>query len=366
MISTLLRLREKSLRPAFFPGVLALLFLGRLVSAQTRPIPIPTPHPREMPDAVRVSSNLVMMPVLVTDSQGQVVHGLKIEDFRLQEEERVQQITEMGDPELVPLDIALLLDISSSVSQKGFFTFQQTAAVAFLMQVMKSADNAAVFGISGQPVLISPLAPSQVTAETILKIPRTNSAVPTAFYDTVAAAAKYLIEKSPSGHRRVIIALTDGDDNFSKQIRDLSIEAAANRRGENISRGLTSLLQAKHSLAVQDTQRAVQEAEALFYSVNPGGPRGRMNVIATRAQTGMQTVADATGGSAFLPDSDKDLEKVFRQVAAELRGQYLLQYYRNSETPPGQFRHIKVETPAKPELKIRARQGYYAKQGGSK
>jgi len=77
-------------------------------------------------------------------------------------------------------------------------------------------------------------------------------------------------------------------------------------------------------------------------------------------------VADATGGTAFLPDSDKDLETVFRQVAAELRGQYLLMYYSDSAAPAGQFRHIKVATPARQELKVRARQGYYAKQAGSK
>jgi len=272
----------------------------------------------------------------------------------------------MGDPELVPLDIALLFDISSSVSQKGFFTFQQSAAAAFLMHVMKSADNAAVFGISGQPVLISPLAPSQVTSETILKIPRTKSAVPTAFYDTVAAAAKYLIEKSPTGHRRVIIALTDGDDNFSKSIRDLSIQANERYRSAATSRGTLASLQAKHSLAVQDTQRAAQEADAIFYAVNPSGPSSKKNSISSRAQAGMEAVADATGGTAFLPASDKDLETVFRQVAAELRGQYLLAYYGDSEAPPGQFRHIKVATPTRPELKIRARQGYYAKKAPTK
>jgi Ca-activated chloride channel family protein len=117
---------------------------------------------------------------------------------------------------------------------------------------------------------------------------------------------------------------------------------------------------------VQYVQQVVQKADATFYSVNPGGPSVHMNVMASRAQTGMQTVADATGGSAFLPDSDKDLEKVFRQVAAELRGQYLLGYYGDSEAPPGQFRHIKVVTPTRPELKIRARQGYYAKKPPTK
>jgi Ca-activated chloride channel family protein len=121
--------------------------------------------------------------------------------------------------------------------------------------------------------------------------------------------------------------------------------------------------QKQHRLAVQYVQQAVQKVDATFYSVNPGGPSVRMNVIATRAQSGMEAVATATGGSAFLPDSDLDLEKVFRQVAAELRGQYLIQYYGNSEATPGQFRRISVAVPGHPELKVRARQGYYAKKG---
>lgn len=311
---------------------------------------------------VRVSSNLVMVPVSVTDSQGQAVQGLKMEDFRLEEEGRVQQITEMGDPEQVPLDIALLFDISSSVSQKGFFAFQQSAAAAFLKQVMKPADKAAVFGIAGEPTLIQPLSSTEVAAAKILTIPAATSPVPTAFYDTVAAAAKYLMENSPGRHRRVIIVLSDGDDNFSNQIRDISqAEARANLRGEPTASASLAGLQVKHRVAVQGTLQVVQKADAIFYAVNPGGPSVRMNVISTRAHTGMQAVADATGGTAFLPDSDKDLEKVFRQVAAELRGQYLLQYYANSEAPAGQFRRIQVATPSRQDLRVRARQGYYAK-----
>ncbi len=379
-VKMILRIRGKFLQPALLPGVLAIVLFGGMVSAQTvkdlpppppiprlKPTPTPTPPPPEVLDVVRVTSNLVMVPVSVTDSQGQAVQGLKREDFRLEEEGRNQQITEMGDPEQVPLDIALLFDISSSVSQKGFFAFQQSAAAAFLKQVMKPVDKAAVFGISGEPVLISPLSSTEVAAAKILAIPPATSPVPTAFYDTVAAAAKYLIENSPGNHRRVIIVLTDGDDNFSNRIRDLSIaEARANLRGEMTASGALASLQAKHRVAVQVTQQVVQKADAIFYAVNPGGPSVRMNVISMRAHTGMQSVADATGGTAFLPDSDKDLERVFRQVAAELRGQYLLQYYGNSEAAPGQFRRIQVKLPARPELRIRARQGYYAKTASTK
>jgi Ca-activated chloride channel family protein len=329
-----------------------------------KPTPTPTPPPQEVLDVVRVTSNLVMVPVSVTNSQGEAVQGLTIKDFKLKEEGRDEQITEMGDPEQVPLDIALLFDISSSVSQKGFFAFQQNAAAAFLKQVMKPTDKAAVFGISAEPILIQGLSTAESAAAKILTIPPATSPVPTAFYDTVAAAAQYLTDNSPGRHRRVIIVISDGDDNFSNRIREYSIaDAQANLRGEIPASGVLAALQAKHRVAVQDTQKAVQKADAIFYSVNPGGPSVRMNVISSRAQAGMQVVADATGGTAFLPDSDKDLEKVFRQVAAELRGQYLLQYYGNSEATPGQFRRIQVTIPAQSELRVRARQGYYAKAG---
>jgi len=114
--------------------------------------------------------------------------------------------------------------------------------------------------------------------------------------------------------------------------------------------------------AVADVQQAAQKADAIFYSVNPGGPSVRLNQIAMRAETGMEAMAEATGGTAFIPDGEKDLERVFRQVAAELRGQYLLQYYGTSEAPAGQFRRIQVTIPARADLRVRARQGYYPKK----
>jgi hypothetical protein len=88
-----------------------------------------------------------MVPVSVTDTQGQPIPGLQIPDFHLEEEGKQQEIAEIGDPEQVPLDIAILFDISSSVSQKGFFAFQQNAAASFLRLVMKPVDKAAIYTI---------------------------------------------------------------------------------------------------------------------------------------------------------------------------------------------------------------------------
>jgi Ca-activated chloride channel family protein len=86
-----------------------------------------------------------------------------------------------------------------------------------------------------------------------------------------------------------------------------------------------------------------------------------LNVMTKRGQDGLQQIAEATGGTAFVPDREEDLDGVFAQIAAELRAQYLLQYYSNSKAAGVQFRRVAVTMPARPELRLRARQGYYPK-----
>src|SRR5918993_446797 len=112
-------------------------------------------------DVIKTTSNLVMVPVSVTDQQGQAVQGLQVADFRLEEEGKQQEISGIGDPEQVPLAIALLFDVSSSTSQKGFFASQQNAAATFLKLVMKPSDKAAIFTITDKPAVIQPLASAQ-------------------------------------------------------------------------------------------------------------------------------------------------------------------------------------------------------------
>jgi Ca-activated chloride channel homolog len=370
--------RHKYSLPALLLGALVFFFVAASTSAQRlrdlppppappryKPKPTPTPPPpsENEIDVVKISSNLVMVPVSVVDTKGQPVRGLQKDDFHLNEEGRTQQIAEIGNPEQVPLDIALLFDISSSVSQKGFFAFQQKAAASFLQQVLKPIDRAAIFTIGEEPGLVQPLAPAATAAAKLLTIPAATAPVPTAFYDTVSAAARYLIDNSAERHRRVIVVISDGDDNFSHMVRDMTIaEARASETGETTPAAARVNLQARHREAVIEVERAVQRADATFYSINPGGASVRLNQISMRAESGMQSIAEATGGAAFVPDSEKDLEPVFSQVAAELRGQYLLLYYSNSQSSAAPFRRIAVSVPAHAELRVRARQGYYPKK----
>jgi Ca-activated chloride channel family protein len=228
---------------------------------------------------------------------------------------------------------------------------------------MKPADKAAIFTITDQATMVQPLASAETSAAKMLTIPAATTPGPTAFYDTVSAAAKYLMANAPSNYRRVIVVLSDGDDNFSEIIRELSMaEARAVQSGKQPFAGTRAGLQQRHQVAVAAVEKSVQQADVIFYSVNPGGPSVKLNQIAMRAERGMESIAEKTGGTAFVPDSDQDLERVFRQVAAELRGQYLLQYYANADAPPGQFRKIEVAVPARNDVRVRARQGYYAKK----
>jgi Ca-activated chloride channel homolog len=298
----------------------------------------------------------------VVDAKGEPVKGLQVTDFRLAEEGREQKLVEIGNPDEVPLDIAILFDISSSVSQKGFFLFQQKAAASFLKQVLKPVDRAAVFTIADQPKLVSPLAPADVAGAKILTIPAATTPVPTAFYDTVVAAAKYLAAQSANNHRLVILVISDGDDNYSSVVKDLTMaEYRASQKGKVTPAASYQSLLERRRVAVLEVQRAVQKSDSAFYSINPGGQSVRLNQISTRAQNAMESIAQSTGGTAYVPDSEKDLERVFNEIAAELRGQYLLQYYSNSQATGTQFRHIAVTLPVRSELRVRARQGYYPK-----
>ncbi len=338
-------------------------------SAQTpSPVATPAPAPPQPADAIEdddevitVTSNLVVVPVSVTDAAGQPVQGLKAADFRLEEEGRAQEVADVGAAEQVPLDIAILFDLSSSVSNR--FEFEKQTAAGFLKGVLKPGDRAAVFAIRDQPQLLQALTSVDAAAAQLLAIPPPPRFVPTAFYDSVNAAAKYLLENAPGRHRRVVLVISDGDDNFSRRVRDgEAAMARADLSGQEVKETQRQRQEKLHRQVMTEVQREVQRADVVFYAINPSGSGLALNSRGTRAQNAMQTLADSTGGTAFAPAKLEELEAIFRRIAAELRAQYLIQYYSNSDAPAGKFLKIKVNTPARADARVRARQGYYSKK----
>jgi Ca-activated chloride channel family protein len=362
----------------FLCGTLAFLLCVARAGAQQLPPPPPPPPANATPasekptggikppmakptptgdddnyEVLRVTSNLVVVPVSVTDATGQPVLGLTAADFHLEEEGRAQEIAQIGDPEQVPLDIAILFDISLSVEAR--FDFEKEAASRFLKQVMKAGDRATVFTIGTNPRLEQQLDTSARVAAGIVSLKPAKGA--TAFYDTVVEAAHYLAQNTPPGHRRVIVVISDGEDTYSEKIKT-AIGATPQERD---SIKLEDRLKI-HNRVILEVEREIQKAEIAFYSINPSGEALKLNIISKRAEEGMEQLASATGGTSFVPEKLDNLEAVFRQIAAELRSQYLLQYYSTEESPSGKFLRIRVNIPARPQLRIRARQGYYAKR----
>jgi len=340
----------------------------RLPPPPPGPILKPKPTPEPVYEVLKISSNLVVVPVSVMNANGDPVLGLTQDDFRLVEEGKTQQISQIGDPGQVPLDIAMLIDVSSSVSEK--FGFEEQAATKFLKEVLRPSDSATIFAIDRTPRLEQPRTSADVAAAKLLSIKAATGPSPTAFYDTVSEAAHYLAANTPEQHRRVIVVISDGEDNFSNRVRDSAVAAFRATQSEDgsssaarqrIRAASEAALQEGHRKAQAEVQHDVQTANAVFYSINPSGEGYKLNIISTRAQDAMQQFANATGGSAFVPRGIEELTTVFNRIASELRAQYLLQYYSNNESASTAFRHILVTIPSRAQLRVRAREGYYPK-----
>jgi VWFA-related protein len=153
---------------------------------------------------------------------------------------------------------------------------------------------------------------------------------PTAFFDTVVEAALYLGKNAEPGSRRVLITISDGEENYSARYK------------------------------LPDALRELQKNDCLFYSINPSGEALNLNSVSIKGQGIMQSMSAQTGGKAFVPETDRQLEALFLQIAEELQAQYLLGYYSTDERADGGFRPIAVRAPKRPDLRLRFRQGYYA------
>jgi Ca-activated chloride channel family protein len=371
--------QQRQLKHGFSIFGLILIFVFS-VFAQT---PKPTATPAQSgddSDVIRVESRLVIVPVSVTDNSGQPVQNLKKEDFIVSEENKAQEVAQISDAEKVPLEIALLIDVSGSVNP--LFEFEKKAAAQFLESTMRPGDHATIFLIGDQPVLSVARENAAQAAQRVRTIVLSGKF--TAFYDTVTIAANYLQKNAPPQSRRVILALTDGEDNWSsltreaekRAYRDIDVNALTAQKLNQ----LAAKTDASHQNAQNKILRDLQNADTVFYAINPAGASYRLNKISQRAQNGLQKFADQTGGTAFLPNfqpvdlkdgyqnsantrnNQETLTRIFRQLANELQAQYLVQYYSEADFPKDKYVKLHVGLRSPQNYRIRARQGYFVKK----
>jgi Ca-activated chloride channel family protein len=309
---------------ALTPPVLDVVFALQASPQTTKPDPKP---PQDQDDAIRLSSRLVLVPVSATDVSGKPVRDLTAPDFTVEEQGRPQTVASVGEPGKVPTEIALLFDISLSI--RGKFRFEQEAAVRFINQVLKPSDAVSIFSIGVKPRLVkSRTASGEEAINGLMTLDAVKE--PTAFFDTVVDAALYLGKNAEAGSRRVLIVISDGEETNSERFK------------------------------ISDALRELQKNDCLFYSINPSGEALKLNLVSIKGQSGMETMSAQTGGKAFVPETVRELEAVFRQIAEELQAQYLLSYYSTDDRADGGFRPLTIRVPKRPDLRLRARQGYYA------
>ncbi len=303
------------------------VFLVLCLSVPRDPMAFAGQNPPVQAGTIRVSSNLVQVPVSVTDTAGNAVKDLKMEDFSVEEDGIPVVIAHLGEPGETRLEMVLAFDVTGSVYDN--FDFEEQAATRFLKTVFRTGDAVGILCIGPKPIVVLPRTTSLAAALAGLGqlAPSRGS---TAFFDSVITAANILRAKGELSTRRVQIALSDGEDNFSDQ-------------------------------RLADAMREVQRSDCIFYAINPGGPSVRLNVVSRRGQDAMEALASQTGGVAFVAEKVQDLGEVYGRIATELQAQYLLTYYAPDQKTDGGFRRITVRVPKRPELRLRARQGYYGK-----
>lgn len=313
--------------------------------------PPPPPTPRQTPtpvedtaagddigveDVVRISSNLVTVPASVVDSQGRAVINLQLEDFELRVDGQPKPITELSRAE-VPVTLALLFDNSQSLSAAR--EFEKQAAIRFFRRIIRPIDRAAIYSVSTDVALVQPLTNNvPALVRTIEHFGKPEGA--TRLHDAIIEASTYL---RPYPGRKVLIIVSDGEDTLSDHDFDDALRKA---------------------LGADCQVYAVQTKQIEYVMLT--GQTSNANLQALAAERRMQDITAHTGGALYTPLQTSDLDAAFTQLAADLSQQYILSYYPTDERADGRFRTISVRISTRPNMRVRARRGYYPRRSNER
>jgi Ca-activated chloride channel family protein len=289
--------------------------------------------------AIRLGAELVTVPFNVTDKKNRYINDLTKDDIEILEDNKPQQIFSFERQTDLPITIAMLIDISGS--EQYTLPIEKAAARRFFQRVLRpSKDLGAVVTFENEAVLVQNLTsdveklwraldsvrPSVVTASvgTVSGTPPINDSGTgsTALYDAIYAVSSDLLKREAG--RRVIILITDGVDTSSK-------------------------------MKLRDAITAAWRSEIIIYSIGIGDPA--MGGVDSGV---LKKIAAETGGRAFFPHKEEDLDLAFAQIDEDLRSQYIASYQPTNEAHDGSFRTIQVRVKTRKDLTVRHRRGYFA------
>lgn len=306
-----------SLPRATVAALFALLVLSRLAPSQQAS----TSNTRDADEyKISVDVGLVVLPITVTNRNGEFVPNLAARDFRVFEAGRPQQIT-LFEPEDVPATVGLVVDNSGSMASK------RAEVVSASLAFAKSSNPDDQMFVVNFSQWVSLGLPNSVPFTSDLRqlqgaLSEQQFVGNTALYDGITTALKHL--KAGSRQRKALIVVTDGGDNAShRNFRDL--------------------------LEMAESSNAIIYTIGIFDPSYSGGNR-----------QALRRLTKATGGRAYFPESVSEVSDVTVQIAREIRQQYTIGYIPSRRAPEGQYRPIRVtaKAPGLGKLQVRTRAGY--------
>ena len=291
----------------------------------------PTPTEPAPVSVFRSGASLVALNVTVTDGK-RLVPGLRPDDFAVYEDGVLQRV-QFFEAKQVPIDLILLLDTSSSMSDKMAVVHE--AAVGFL-KTLRDTDRGAVVTFGDNVNILQALTSDRDVLEQAVRraTPRGSTALNNALYVAMKEFGRSGQQEDGVVRRQAIAVLSDGEDT-SSIIPFEDVLAMARKSGINI---YTICLQNQYSKARAESGRR-------YFS---------------ESDYAMKSLAHETGAQAFFPQAVQELKTVYSAISDELSNQYSIGYSPSNARPDGRFRRIVIKLAGHPEFRPRTRLGYIA------
>jgi Ca-activated chloride channel homolog len=264
----------------------------------------------------------VLLHATVVDDKQRMVTDLDKGAFTVLEDGRPQNIVSFRHED-IPVAMGIVIDNSGSMREKRE---RVNKAAINLVKASNPQDEMFIVNFNDEYYLDQDFTSDLNKMREALEKVDTRGG--TALYDAVVASADHL-RKNGKLDRKVLLVVTDGEDNESQE----SLEQAIRRLQEENGPTVYTI-----GLLGEEKQR--------------------------RARKALQFMAEKTGGIAFFPRTLDQVDEISRQVAHDIRNQYTIGYKPTNPKSSGGYRAIKVDAKAKGygKLTVRTKSGYYAGQ----
>lgn len=268
----------------------------------------------------------VVLRATVVDEQQHLVTNLEQNAFAVYENGVPQTITSFRRED-VPVEMGIVVDNSGSMREKRG---QVSQAVLNFIRASNAQDEVFVVNFGQNPYLDQDFTSDANLLQAALH--QVSAKGSTALYDAIVASAVHL-ENNPHLTKKVLLVITDGQDNMSRE-------------------------------TLQDASRKLQQANGpTLYAIGLLG-----SGLQAEGRDALQHLASATGGVAYFPESLDQVDNITRNVAHDIRSQYTIAFKPRNQNVKPEYQALRVEAhaPGFTRLTVRTRSGFYSPESGTK